>query len=318
MNTPVEQIAAQLKACDEIRIIYHVRPDGDCIGSSFALALALQVAGVRCDVCGTDPVPPQHRPMTEQVPMDTLQNPNYLSMDCSKLSRTGTYAGEHYTFCIDHHHWNDIDAEWKTVEVDCGACAELVYKIIKAMGVEITKLMADLLYTAVVTDTLCFRTSDTNRQTFEIAAELAGCGADILGIGRRNMFYKTPQRLKVEQILSDSLHFTCDNQIVTGILTLSDLKTAGIEDAALEGINSFAESIAGVRIAVTIREMADGRMRCSTRTSGRISANELCAVHGGGGHFHASACELAVDAQTAREIMERTAREFLEHDLQES
>jgi nanoRNase/pAp phosphatase (c-di-AMP/oligoRNAs hydrolase) len=69
---------------------------------------------------------------------------------------------------------------------------------------------------------------------------------------------------------------------------------------------------------VTIREMADGRMRCSTRTSGRISANELCAVHGGGGHFHASACELAVDAQTAREIMERTAREFLERDLQES
>ncbi len=314
MHVTIEQMAEKLKASEEIRIIYHIRPDGDCIGSAFALALALQAAGVRCDVRGRDEVPHIHRPLTDEVPMDALNAPLYLAVDCCAPSRTGTYENEHYTFCIDHHRNNSIDADYKYVEEDCGACSEIVFKVIHAMGVEITKPIADLLYTALVTDTMCFRTSDTSRQSFETAAALAGYGADVFGIGRRNMFYKTPQRMKIEKILTDSFHFTCDDRIVTGILMLDDLKAADILDSELEGINSLAESIAGVRIAVTIRELPDGRMRCSTRTSGNIPANELCAVHGGGGHFHASCCVLDTDAQTAREIMERTAKEFLEKE----
>ncbi|MBQ9111505.1 MAG: DHH family phosphoesterase [Oscillospiraceae bacterium] len=314
MNITIEQMAEKLKASEEIRIIYHIRPDGDCIGSAFALALALQAAGVRCDVRGRDEIPHIHRPMTDLVPMDELHAPLYLAVDCAAPARTGTYEQEHFTFCIDHHQNNSIDADWKYVEPDCGACSEIVFKIIKAMGVEVTKLMADFLYTALVTDTMCFRTSDTDQQSFATAAELAGLGADIFGIGRRNMFIKTPQRIKIEKILTDSFRFTCDDRIVTGIITLDDLKRADILDSELEGINSLAERIAGIRVAVTIRELPDGRTRCSTRTSGSIAANELCAVHGGGGHFHAACCDLDTDPLTAREIMERTAREFLEKE----
>lgn len=314
MNVTIEQMTEQLKTCKEIRIIYHIRPDGDCIGSAYALALALQSLGIRCDVQGRDEVPPIHRPMTDAVRMDTLTDPAYLAVDCAAPARTGNFEKMHYTFCIDHHRNNSIEADFKYVEPDCGACSEIVYKIIRAMGAEVTKPIADLLYTALVTDTMCFRTSDTNRQSFMTAAELADCGADIFDIGRRNMFIKTPQRLHIEKILTDSFHFTCDDRIVTGIITLDDLKTAGILDSELEGINSHAERIAGIRISVTIRELPDGRTRCSTRTNGNIAANAICERHGGGGHLHAACCDLDTDVLHAREIMEQTCREFLEEE----
>lgn len=314
MNVSIERMAEALRQYPEIRIVYHIRPDGDCIGSAFALALALRSLGIRCDVTGRDVVPRIHRRMTDAVPMDVLHDPVYLAVDCAAPARTGTYQDMHYTFCIDHHRNNSINADYQYVEPDCGACSEIILKIIKAMGAAVTREIADLLYTALVTDTMCFRTSDTSRQSFETAAELAGYGADIFGIGRRNMFIKSPQRLKIEQILTDSFHFLCGGRIVTGVIMLDDLKAADIPDSELEGINSHAERIEGVRIAVTIRELPDGRTRCSVRTDGNIAANEICAVHGGGGHFHAACCELDTDPMHAREIMEKTCCEFLKKE----
>ena len=76
------------------------------------------------------------------------------------------------------------------------------------MGVTVTKDIADLLYMALVTDTMCFRTYDTTQQSFLTAAELAGYGADIAGIGRRNMFIKSKRRIALEELLKKSFHFS--------------------------------------------------------------------------------------------------------------
>lgn len=311
MDISIEKMAEKLREYQEFRIVYHIRPDGDCIGSSFALALALKSIGAKCEVVGRDEVPHVHRFMTDRVTSDELVSPVYIAVDSSSPDRTGSYQNEHFTFCIDHHRDNSIAADYKYVEPDCGACSEIILKLIQAMGIPVSRDIADLLYTALVTDTMCFRTADTSIQSFETAAELARCGADIYNIGRRNMFVKSPQRLKIEKILSDSFHFTCGNQILTGIITLDDLKTADILDSELEGINSMVEQIEGVRIGVTIRELPNGRTRCSMRTNGNIAANEICAVHGGGGHFHAACCELDTNPIAAREIMEETCKSFL-------
>lgn len=311
MDITIQEMAEKLKEYDEYRIVYHIRPDGDCIGSSFALALALQAIGKKCDVAGQDDIPRIHRYMTDKVNLDKPKNPVYIAVDSASPQRVGSYGDQHFTFCIDHHHNTFSDADHRYVEKDCGACSEIIFKLIKAMGVTVTKEMADLLYTALVTDTMCFRTSDTSVQSFETAAELAKLGADIYRIGRRNMFIKSKGRLMIEDILRSSFHFTCDNQILTGIITLNDLRTAGILDSELEGINSFVEQVEGVRIGVTIRELPDGKMRCSMRSNGDISVNDICKVFGGGGHFHAACCELDMSAEEARETVEKTCREYL-------
>lgn len=312
MDISINELAEKLREYDEYRIVYHIRPDGDCIGSAYALCLALQSIGKKCDVVGQDSIPRVHHILTDNVRMDSLEFPVYIAVDSASLHRVGSYSDRHFTFCIDHHANTFNEADFRYVEKDGGACSEIIFKLIKAMGIHITEQIADFLYTALVTDTMCFRTSDTSVQSFETAAELTKLGADIYNIGRRNMFIKSVGRLKIESILRDSFHFTCDNQILTGVIMLNDLETAGVLDSDLEGINSMVEQIEGIRIGVTIRELPNGRMRCSVHTNGDISANEICRTHGGGGHFHAAGCELNTNAKTAREIMENTCKKFLE------
>lgn len=311
MNLTLAEMAEKLRAYKEYRIIYHIRPDGDCIGSAFALALALQSIGAKCEVTGTYPVPNCHREMTDRIPMDTLEDPVYIAVDSAAPQRTGDYADTHFTFCIDHHRDNSVMADYKYVEEDCGACSEIIYKLICEMGITVTKQMADLLYTALVTDTMCFRTSDTDVQSFEIAAALARCGADTFGIARKHMFLKSKGRMNIEKIVQDHFHFTCDGRVLTTTISLEDLEKAGIADSDLEGINSLVDQVEGVRVGVTIRQQPNGKTRCSTRTNGNVAANAICAAHGGGGHEHAACCDLDVSMKEAKEIMERTAMEFL-------
>ncbi len=311
MLVTIKKMAEKLCIYDEYVIVYHIRPDGDCIGSSFALSLGLQSMGKRCKVVGRDSVPQIHQLMTNEVPQDTVTEPIYISVDAVSPQRMGNYADKHFTFCIDHHCNNSIDADFKYVEEDCGDCSEVIFKLLKEMNITITKQIADLLYTALVTDTRCFQTSDTSVQSFETAAALTKLGADTYEISRRNIFVKSKGRRMIEDFLKNSLHFSCDDKLITGIITLDDLKAANIADSELEGINSYVEQYEEMLIGVTVRELPDDRSRCSTRTSGNISANEICAIHGGGGHYHAAVCELDEPLEEARAIMEETCKKFL-------
>ena len=315
MDVTIKEIAEKLKENNNYCIVYHIHPDGDCIGTAFGLCLALQSIGKKCTVKGQNDIPRSHRYMTDKVQFDEIADPVYIAVDSASRQRVGHYGDKHFTFCIDHHHNTFDDVDYRYVETDCGACSEIIYKLLCEMGITITKQIADLLYTAIVTDTMCFRTTDTRAQTFEVAAELSKAGADVYRIGRINTFIKSAGRMKIENILRESFRFTCDGKIVTGIIMLKDLDAAGVKDSDLEGINSLCEEIEAVLIGVTIRELSDGRMRCSMRSSGDYSVDEICKKHGGGGHFHAASCELDMSASEAREVMEQTCRKYLESKM---
>lgn len=309
--TPFKAMAQHLLNEKEICIVYHIRPDGDCIGSAYALATALQSIGVRTAVTGRDPVPKAFRRLTDAFVLDQLENPVWLSLDTSSPNRTGIYENQHFTYCIDHHNDNSIEADDRYVEPDCGACSEIIYKLLVEMQIPITKQIADLLYTALVTDTLCFRTSATSAQSFRTAAALAECGADIAEIGKRHMMYKTRGRMQIEDALRNSLHMTCGGRLITGIIMRRDLDAAGVADSDLEGINAYIEQFAEMQIGVTLRELPDGRTRCSVHTKRTISAHEICQRFGGGGHLHAAGCELDESPEQARVRVEQVCAEYL-------
>lgn len=315
MNCELVKIANELKKQKEVCIVYHIRPDGDCIGSSYGLALALQSIGIKCNVVGTHIVPNMQKYLTDKIKLDVLENPVYCAVDSASPQRVGDYAEKRFTFCIDHHENNSIEADYKYTEPQAGACSEIIFKLLRLMNIEITKDIADLLYTALVCDTMCFRTSDTKVQSFEVAAELAKSGADIFNIGRHNMFYKSKERIKLEGILKDSFKMIENGKIGTGIIMLNDLKTANILDSELEGINSLIDEIEELCIGTTIRELPDGRSRCSMRTKGIFHANEICEIHGGGGHVHAACCELSMTPLEARKVIEDTCLKYYKEKL---
>ena len=291
MTTGIKDIAEKLLSYDEYMIHFHKDPDGDAVGSAYALALALQSAGKKCNVCCSDEVPSVYRYLTDRFIPDKVVSPVNIAVDSAAPDRLGRFSDEKIVINIDHHYPNTIDAECSFSDPKAAACCEIVYDIIRELGTEITPFMADFLYTGIATDTYCFRSYSLRQRTFEICAELASLGANIVGVSRHHFMSKTRERMMVEKKFTDSFRYFHNNEILCGIITLDDIEKANIDECELEGINSVTERITGVLIGITVRQKPDGRCRVSVHTNNGIDASLICSRLGGGGHADAAGCE---------------------------
>lgn len=304
MLLSVPAFAARLReACAEknaaFRIVYHINPDGDCIGSGYALAMILRALGAKAAVTGRDPVPAQFRDMTDSLPNDNLPDGAlYIGVDGKDRSRTGQTLQEMpYAFWIDHHGSTETQAPNELVLPERSACGEIVLELAEALGVPVTPQMAELLYTALVTDTNCFRTVSTNAVSFRSAARLTEYGADAYGIARRYAMVKSPARLAIERTVFGKMHTLCGGRLVSSEILLSDLADAGIAEQnapELQNINGLLEVIGSAEMTVMVREYPEGTPEGRTRfsvktTSAKLSARDIAEQMGNGsGHPQAA------------------------------
>ena len=112
------------------------------------------------------------------------------------------------------------------------------------------------------------------------------------GRTRQYILYKTPQRMEIERILTNSFHYTCGGRILGCFFSYADMVRIHTNDAELEGLNVIVEQVEGVEIGIVVRETAPNHCRVSVRTGSAYDAAAICAYLGGGGHTHAAGCEL--------------------------
>ena len=176
-----------LRANDDILSIAHVSPDGDTLGSSFALFGALQDLGKRVQVVCEDPVPAIYRflPYSDQLltPEQAKPAEAVVCVDCADVARAGRseplFRAAKATLNIDHHGTNDRYAEENFVQ-KAGATGELIFNVISCLKITLNKNIASCLYAAITTDTGNFSYSNTTPDTLRIAAELLDTGV-VLG-----------------------------------------------------------------------------------------------------------------------------------------
>ena len=301
--------AQKLRQYQEFCIVYHVNPDGDCIGSAFALAEALQSAGCRCAVCGEDPVPEAYADAAAGFRQDPVSQPVWLAVDCADRARTGAaYQDKPFTFWIDHHGSDSEEAAFELTDHSRSACSELILELIEALEIPVTARIADRLYMAILTDTNCFRSPCTNQGTFAAAAKLAGYGARVSVLGRKYRLLRPEQRMRAEAAMLARTHFLHGGRLITAVLTQADLEAAVIssqEDPALESINDFPTQFADMEIGILLREYPAGLTRVSVKTvAGGVSAKDIAAAFGGGGHPNAGGLMTYEDTETLRRRME--------------
>ena len=313
MTNTIDQLARQLLTGEDkaFTIYSHKRPDGDTIGSAYALALALQALGCRTQNLCSDAIPDVYRRLTDQVPAEAVEGAAGFSVDASTPERLGTYADAPIRYCIDHHEGNTIEAAYKYVDPGASSCAQLVYALIVRLGVEVTPLMAELLYTGLATDTNGFRTVSTNYDSLQTAAELVRCGADPAAIAKRHFGTKSRKRMDAEQAIIDSFRYTHDGQILSAVLDYETRTRIGIDPNALEGINALVDQVEGVRFGIVVREYAPKKCRISVRAAEGLRADLVCAQFGGGGHRNAAGGEAAGDAETVRALVEAACEKEL-------
>lgn len=313
MNITPKAVAELLLASDDILLLAHRSPDGDTLGSCFALYWALSEIGKRAYVRCADPFPDKYDYFLPEA-MTTFPPKLIVTVDISDDQLLGGLREEYrgkIDLCIDHHQTNTDFARHRCLNSKMAATAQLVREILREMGVSISARVADCLFTGITTDTGCFRYSNTTADTHRTAAELIELGASAAEINRRMFELRTKGRVQVEKMVLGSLQYDFDGRVATVCISKDILERSGALEHELEGLSSIPRTIEGVLVGVTFSER-EGGYKLSVRTGKELDASGICRRFGGGGHKRAAGCFISGDYQSACEQMHRVLGEILE------
>ena len=298
MNSPLaKNFAALLEAAKgrKLAVAGHMRPDGDCVGSQFALAEILEAAGADVVCVNRDEIPYLYANFCDKpfLPADSLgEERDIVLVDCSDLSRVSpalAARNPRIFACVDHHASGDSKARINVIDIRAGATAEIIALCASELGLNISAKSANLLYVGLATDTRQFTTSSTRPESFEAARALLGFGADA-NYAAQQLYQR--ERAPKMRLLSEylaSLKMFGGGKICVGFIPLGTFERTGSRKEDTDGLVDFARSIEGVEIAATLEELAGGSVKGSLRgRNPRYRVDEVAAAFGGGGHFAAA------------------------------
>ena len=310
----VKECASLLKEYDNYLILSHRHPDGDTLGSAFALKNALDLLGKKSMVRCNDEMADKFSYLWQNVDNSEIKFDKIIAVDVADKKLLGeeyeTKYGDDVFLCIDHHMSNREYAQNLLLE-DKAAAAAVIYEVICELDVEITPEIANCIYTGLATDTGCFMFSNTTPTVHRIAADVMEKGADYTLINRLMFETKTLSYIRLEQMAVASIESHFDGKCAIMTITQEMFKISGSNDSECDGIASIPRKIEGVKVGVTIREQINGKYKVSLRTVEPFDAAKICAVFGGGGHNRAAGCEFDCTLEDAKkQLLEIIRNEF--------
>ena len=286
MVIDLKQCAALIKEHNEFVVIPHEHPDGDTLGSAFALAEILRIMGKKRVVKCSDIIPRDFYYMTDSYIADDVTDPFIITVDVADEKLLGNMSalyGGRVDLCIDHHVSNTYYAKNTFVEDRAAACG-IIYELALELGVEPNLYMRECIYTGISTDTGCFRYQNTTPQTLRIAADLMEKGIDSKKINKLMFETKSKSFLQLELLARNTLEYHFDGRCAIITLTQSMYRESGSSEHECHSITALPRQIEGVLVGAVIKEKEDGSFGISVRTEGDIDASEICSHMGGGGH----------------------------------
>lgn len=293
----IAEIAAMLRNAPSILLLTHAHPDGDTIGSAFALLHALE--GKEVYVVCDDILPERLRFLAdgaESLAPDRLPE-NFtpaltVAIDLAALSLGGNYAKTlegKIDLRIDHHETKASYARYEYVRSDYGSCGEIIFEILEELGA-IRAESAMPLYGAIISDTGSFAYDSVSPETHRKAAALLRCGIPHSEISHRLLTAHTRNETQAIGMALQSMRFYDKGRIALVLFTNEMKAACGLCDATLGVINSLGRETVGVSLGIVIKQ-TDGdaeQYRISMRSDASIDVNRLCALLGGGGHMRAA------------------------------
>ncbi|HLR21415.1 MAG TPA: bifunctional oligoribonuclease/PAP phosphatase NrnA [Tissierellaceae bacterium] len=313
--------AIKLIECKEnIFIVSHVNPDGDNIGSMLALASALKKVDKKATVLKADFTPNDFKFLTGyddiiEYTEDLGAIDLLIAVDSSDEDRLGKNKVlvdmSESIINIDHHISNTMFGDVNIVDPKAAATGELIYDLIKRLGIEMDPEIGESIYTAISTDTGKFSYESVTSRTHKIIAELIDSGTDTYNINVKihenismqkiNLFLETLKTLKTYE----------DNKIATVCITQDMLNRTNttIEDS--EGIISFIRKLDTVEVACLLKEMDEEDIKISLRSKNYVDVSSICEFFNGGGHTRAAGCSVNSKIDEARDMIVEKIIEFI-------
>lgn len=303
----IAETAAWLQTCEQAVILIHQSPDGDCIGSGYALAALLRLMGKHAVVRCSDPISARYAFLLDDSDTVDESIATVISVDVADRKLLGdldAVYGDRVQLAIDHHMIHRTFAAECCLYPQAAAACEIVYAIAKALPVEMTEYIAACLYTGIATDTGCFQFNNVTPNTLRAAADLMEQFPNVryAQINRAMFAVKSMGRLHLEQKLTNQMQSYFQGKCNVICITLAFLQTYGIDPAELDGLANFPLQVEGAEVGIMLKERETNVFKVSMRSSDCLDVAAICKQFGGGGHVKAAGCLIE---GTAEEVIQK-------------
>ncbi len=281
---------------DRVLVVCHASPDGDAAGSAFSLAYALRKMGREARVFCPDPFGERFSYLTqEESELKAFEPKKIVTVDVASASMLGSALNAaSIDVVIDHHKISTLEAPIKFVDPTAASCGEILVSLLQDLGVEFDAYLAKALYTAVATDTGCFRYSNTTQRTYLAAAYLSRFATqdDFYQINKQMFETKSRTQLSLEADAANRVQFAADGRIAYLAVSLEAQAKLGVSYQDLDTVINVIRQVQGVEVAIVAKERESGVFKVSVRSEKNFDASTFCALFGGGGHAAAAGCTL--------------------------
>jgi bifunctional oligoribonuclease and PAP phosphatase NrnA len=295
----------------------HARPDGDSIGSQLAMAYALKALGKDVALVNADLAPP---PLLQFPGVSDIRiAPDVagdfdaaIIMECGDLSRTGVKGLEKFfVINIDHHPGNSAYGQINWFDAGAAACGEMVFDLVRGLGVPFTTEIATHIYVAILTDTGSFHYSSISPRTFEISKQCLEAGVDPVRVARNVYDSNNMGRLKLFGAVLSAMQIDQTGRIAIVYLDHEMARAAGGTYEDTEGLINLPLTVKEIQAVVFFKQIEGEEYRVSMRSKGEIDIGAVAKQFGGGGHKNAAGCTVA----GAIDGLQKTFVEKIEHAI---
>lgn len=307
----LKAIAGKILKAKNILISGHINPDGDSIGSLLSLGLGLEKLGLRVYMLSIDGVPKRYLllPGAKRIikkfkkPVDLA-----ISVDCGDRELLGKafdiFKKAKLILEIDHHEFRKPFGDILYVDKKAGSVGEIIYILLKELGVKMDRDIAENLLTSIVVETNSFRLPNVRPLTFEICAEMIKLGVDFHKLVEMVFWNETMESAVLGGICLGRCKFIQGGRIAWSIVRKKDFNLAKGKDEDVDAVCDEMRSIKGVDIAILFREKSKKTLRVSLRSKGKINIAKIAEHYGGGGHFDVAGCHISNNPRTIKELLD--------------
>ena len=303
-NPPIQDIVHAIRSRQRFVLSSHSRPDGDSIGSQLAMVYALRALGKEAIAVNADPAPPplMQFPGVPEIRIAPAVEGEFdaaIIMECSDLARTGVSGLDRsFVINIDHHPGNTGFGQLMWFDSSAAACGEMVFDVVKALGVPLSREIATHVYLAILTDTGSFHYSSISPRTFEICRETLEAGVDPVLVARNVYDSNSMGRLKLFGAVLSAMQIDGTGRIAIVYLDHDMAREAGGTYEDTEGLINLPLTVKEIEAVVFFKQTEGEQYRVSLRSKGNIDVGGVAKTFGGGGHKNAAGCTVsgAIDA----------------------
>ncbi|MGB8510497.1 MAG: bifunctional oligoribonuclease/PAP phosphatase NrnA [Pyrinomonadaceae bacterium] len=294
----LSQVVELIESKRRFAITSHIRPDGDSLGSSLGLYWLLRALDKEPEVIMCDPVPHAYQklPGADAVRVTPGVDRPYdavFVIECSDITRPGLIdLDKQFVVNIDHHSTTALFGTINWIDSTASAVGEMIYNLCKAIGVRVTKEIAECVYTALVTDTGSFHFSNTTERTFKVASELVRAGVKPAKISQA-VFSNYPwSKIELMSKVLSTIRRDPTGRVAWLRQTMEMQERTGASDQDADGFVNYPLSCGEVEAVAFLKESEPGVYRVSLRSKGDVNVARIAEKFAGGGHRNASGCTI--------------------------